>query len=62
MLPSPDPVAQSVVGLIAVPGVLSSIPAQHHSFVENDHEIFSTVMLLLLLRRAVVSYKQKYIH
>ena len=32
--------------LTADPGVVSSIPAQSHSFVEIDHEIISTVILL----------------
>ena len=36
-----------------------------HTFVEIDHEIISTVILLLpliYLRRVVVSYKLKYVH
>ena len=32
--------------LTAVPGVASSIPARYHTFVEIDHEIISTVILL----------------
>ena len=32
--------------LTADPGVASSIPARHHTFVEIDHEIISTVILL----------------
>ena len=32
--------------LIADPGVASSIPARSHTFVENDHEKISTVILL----------------
>ena len=32
--------------LTADPGVASSIPAQSHTFVEIDHEITSTVILL----------------
>ena len=46
-------------------GVASSIPARYHTFVEIDHEIISTVILLLPLiysRRVVVSYKRKYVH
>ena len=45
-------VAQSVTCLAtdacltADPGVASSIPAQYHTFVEIDHEIISTVILL----------------
>ena len=34
------------VSLTADPGVASSIPARPHTFVEIDHEIFSTVILL----------------
>ena len=64
-------VAQSVTCLAtdacltADPGVASSIPARYHTFVEIDHEIISTVILLLPLiysRRVVVSYKRKYVH
>ena len=40
---------QSVASLVADPWVVSLIPAQSHTFVEIDHEIFSTVILLLLL-------------
>ena len=46
------PVAQSVTCLAtdayltADPGVASSIPARYHTFVEIDHEIISTVVLL----------------
>ena len=48
----PGRVAQSVTCLAtdacltADPGVASSIPAQSHTFVEIDHEIISTVILL----------------
>ena len=35
-----DPIAQSVARLIADPGVVSSIPARSHTFMEIDHEIF----------------------
>ena len=51
--------------LTADTGVVSSIPARYHTFVEIDHEIISTVVLLLPLiysRRVVVSYKRKYVH
>ena len=67
----PGRVAQSVTCLAtdacltADPGVASSIPARYHTFVEIDHEIISTVILLLPLiysRRVVVSYKRKYVH
>ena len=34
------------MGLTADPGVMSSIPARSHTFVEIDHEIVSTVILL----------------
>ena len=33
-------------GLTADPGDASSIPARSHTFVEIDHEIISTVILL----------------
>ena len=48
----PGRVAQSVsclatdAYLTADPGVVSSIPARSHTFVEIDHEIISTVILL----------------
>ena len=48
----PGHVAQSVTCLAtdacltADPGVASSIPARSHTFVETDHEIISTVILL----------------
>ena len=48
----PGSVAQSVMCLAtdacltADPGVASSIPARYHTFVEIDHEIISTVILL----------------
>ena len=47
-----DLLAQSVTYLVtdakltADPGVASSIPARSHTFVEIDHEIISTVILL----------------
>ena len=34
------------VKLTADPGVASSIPARSHTFVEIDHEMISTVILL----------------
>ena len=48
----PGRVAQSVTCLVtdakltADPGVASSIPARSHTFVEIDHEIISTIILL----------------
>ena len=48
----PGRIAQSVTCLAtdacltAIPGVASSIPARSHTFVEIDHEIISTVILL----------------
>ena len=49
--------------LTADPGVGSSIQARSHSYVEFDHEIISTVILLpsVVSRSVVVSYKQKYV-
>ena len=41
--------AQLVASPTADPGVMSSIPAQSHTFMEIDHELFSTVSLLLPL-------------
>ena len=67
----PGRVAQSVTCLAtdacltADPGVASSIPVRSHTFVEIDHEMISTIILLLPLihsRRVVVSYKRKYVH
>ena len=49
---TPGSVAQSVTCLATDacltvdPGVASSIPARYHTFVEIDHEIISTVILL----------------
>ena len=48
--------------LLFYSGVASSIPARYHTFVEIDHEIISTVILLASARRVVVSYKRKYVH
>ena len=68
---SPGRIAQSVTCLAtdacltADQGVASSIPVRPHTFVEIDHEMISTVILLLPLihsRRVVVSYKRKYVH
>ena len=48
----PGPVTQSVTclatdaSLTADPGVASLIPARSHTFMEIDHEKFSTVILL----------------
>ena len=40
------------------------IPDWFHTFIEIDHEIISTVILLPSAdsRRVVVSYKRKYVH
>ena len=73
---SPGRVAQSVMCLTADtwltadtcptadPGVGSSIQARSDTFVEIDHEIISTTILLPSAdsRRVVVSYKRKYVH
>ena len=67
----PGRVAQSVTclatnaRLTADPGVASSIPVRSHTFVEIDHEMISTVILLPStdsFRRVVVSCKRKYVH
>ena len=51
----PGPVAQQVVSLVADQGVISLIPVQPHSFVEIDHEIFSTDILLVLIPEGLLS-------
>ena len=38
------------VSLTADPGVVSSMPAWSHNFVEIDHEIIPTVILLRLIQ------------
>ena len=49
--------------LTADSGVVSLILVRSHTFVENDHEIISTVILPSAgSRRVVVSYKRKYVH
>ena len=55
---------QLVKCLTADPGVESLIPAQSHPFLEIDHKIISTAILLPSAdsRRVVVSYKRKYVH
>ena len=47
------PVAQSVASVIADPGVTSLMLARLHTFMETDHEIFSTVIFLLPLIQEV---------
>ena len=44
--------------------VVSLISAQSHAFVDINHKIFSTTILLSSAdsRRVVVSYKRKYVH
>ena len=67
----PGCVAQSVTclatdaSLTADPGVAGSIPARSHTFVEIDHEIISTVILLPSVesfKKGCFSYKRKYVH
>ena len=41
-------IVQSVASMIADPGVVSSILAPSHTFVEIDHEIFSMIMKYFL--------------
>ena len=50
--------------LTADPGVTSLIPALSYTFVETDHEIISTAILLPYTdsRWVVVSYKRKYVY
>ena len=58
-------VAQSVTSLTANTEVVSLIQARSHyaTFVEIDHEIISTAILLSSAdsRRVVVSYKRKHV-
>ena len=49
MILLPGHVAQLVVSPTADPGITSLIPAGSHIFVELDHEIISTVILLFPL-------------
>ena len=51
MFRSVKDIVQLVASLTADPGVASSIPAQSHTFVEIDHEIFSTIILLFPLKQ-----------
>ena len=57
---TPGRIAQSVMclatdaSLTADPGVVSSIPARSHTFVEIDYEIISTVILF----RSAESFKK----
>ena len=44
--------------LTADPGVTSSIPAPSRTFVEIDHEIISTVILLLLIQEGLDTLKK----
>ena len=63
-------VAQSVTclatdaSLAADQGVVSLIPTWYHTFIEIDHEIISTAILIPSadLRRVAVSYKRRYVH
>ena len=55
-------VAQLVTCLAADPWDASLIPAQSHTFVEIDHEIISSAILLpSSYSRSVVVYKRKYV-
>ena len=50
----------SVASLTADPGVPSLIPARSHTFVEIDHEIVSTVILLPpLIQEGLLSVTSK---
>ena len=41
--------SQSVASPVADSGIVSSVPARSHTFLVTDFEIFSAVILLLLL-------------
>ena len=49
------PIVQLVASLIADPGVMNSILAQPHTFVEIDHEVFSTAIHLQLVQEGLLS-------
>ena len=56
----PSPIRQSVASTTADTGVPSSIPARSHTFMENDHEILSTVILLFpLIQEGLLSDMSK---
>ena len=57
-------ITQSVMSLTADPGVASHILGGSYTFVEIDHDIISTVILLPSAdsRGVAVSYKGKYVH
>ena len=65
LVKTPGRVAQSVTCLATDPGVASLIPARPHTFVEIDHEIISSVILLPSaesFKTGCHSYKRKYVH
>ena len=55
----PSSVVQWVFSPIADTGVMVSIPARSHTFMEIDHEIFSTVILPLRIQEGFVSVTSK---
>ena len=54
----------SDASLTADPGVVSSIPARSHTFVEIDHEIISMVILLPSAEsfKKGCQFQRKYVH
>ena len=57
------PVAKWIASLIAGPGVVSSIPACPHTFMEIYPEIFSnSFSLFLWFEKGFFSYKQNYVY
>ena len=59
---APGCVAQIVIHLTTDPEVESLILARSQTFVEIDHEIISTAILLPSADSRRVSYKRKYMH
>ena len=56
----PGLVVQTVACLTADPGIANLIKAQSHTFIEIDHEIISTVsLLLLLIQEGLLSFTSK---
>ena len=57
------PVGQLVACPIADPGVVSSIPAWFHTFVEIDHELlFMFILLLPLIQKGIESVTSESMH
>ena len=58
----PGPLVQSVTRLTADPGAASSIPAWSQTFLEIDHELIFTVILLQLIQEGLLSVTSVSVH